>query len=201
MQLGLIAKGAFLLVVVTFSFAPGGAQGPPKPTSARLRPDLAVNYSYLRSNAPPNRCGCFNLNGGSITFAWPIATTPLALVGDVMAAHASGIAPYGYDLTLSAYTAGVRYRPRIDRWPVQTFGQVLIGVAHSSGTLVKGQYSVASNANAAFAANVGGGVDVRAGRRFSLRLVQVDYLLTTIDNGSNDRQNNLRVSAGAVIHF
>ena len=36
--------------------------------------------------------------------------------------------------------------------------------------------------------------------RFSVRLVEADYLLTTFDNGSNNHQNNLRISAGVVLH-
>ena len=46
-----------------------------------------------------------------------------------------------------------------------------------------------------------GGLDLRVNPRFSIRLVEADYLLTTFDNGSNNHQNNLRVSAGVVIHF
>jgi hypothetical protein len=34
-----------------------------------------------------------------------------------------------------------------------------------------------------------------------LTLVEADHLLTTFDNGSNNHQNNLRISAGVVIHF
>ena len=36
---------------------------------------------------------------------------------------------------------------------------------------------------------------------FSARLAEADYLLTTFDNGTNNHQNNLRISAGVVIHF
>ena len=28
-----------------------------------------------------------------------------------------------------------------------------------------------------------------------------DYLLTTVDNGTNNHQNNLRISAGVVVNF
>ena len=83
----------------------------------------------------------------------------------------------------------------------QPFGQVLVGIAHSSGTLVQGKNSVASNAPAAFAANIGGGLDLHATRRFSVRLIQADYIVTTFDNGVNDHQNNLHLGAGVVLHF
>jgi peptidoglycan-associated lipoprotein len=142
-----------------------------------------LDYSYLRSNAPPGDCGCFNLNGGSATFAWTLKPEGhFALVGDITAAHAGSISSSGYDLTLSSYTVGARYRFKVPQPSLQPFGQLLVGIAHSSGSL-------------------GGGLDLRANRRFSVRLVEADYLLTTFDNGTNNHQNNLRVSAGVVMHF
>jgi hypothetical protein len=91
--------------------------------------------------------------------------------------------------------------PRLKHSPLQPFGQVLAGLAHSSGTLVQGSNPGAGNAGAAFAANLGGGLDLGATRRFSVHLIEADYLLTTFDNGSNDHQNSVRVSAGVVVHF
>jgi hypothetical protein len=96
---------------------------------------------------------------------------------------------------------GGRYLPPLRHSSLQPFGQVLLGIAHSSGTLVQGSNPGAANAGAAFAANLGGGLDLRVTPRFSVRLVEADYLLTTFDNGSNNHQNNLRISAGVVIHF
>jgi hypothetical protein len=37
--------------------------------------------------------------------------------------------------------------------------------------------------------------------RISFRLVEATYLLTTVNKGVNQRQNNLRLSAGIVMHF
>jgi peptidoglycan-associated lipoprotein len=188
---------ALLLAFAALSTAAAVAQ------TAAIRPqraELALDYTYLRSNAPVNGCTCFNLNGGSATFAWSLKPAgAFALVGDLSAAHSSGISGAGYDLTLSAYTVGMRYRPRVGQSRLAPFGQLLLGVAHSSGSLVSGQ--IASNASAAFAANLGGGLDLRAGHRFSLRLAEADYLVTTIDNGVNNHQNNLRLSSGLVIRF
>jgi len=163
--------------------------------------EIALDYSYLRSNAPVGDCGCFNLNGGSTTFAWLFGQRNFALVGDVTVAHANAITQGEYGLTLSTFTAGGRYAPRLGHSALRPFGQVLAGVAHSSGSLVEGPNSAASNAGAAFAANAGGGMDMRVSRHFSIRLAEVDYLVTTFKNGVNDHQNNLRVSTGVVLHF
>jgi peptidoglycan-associated lipoprotein len=79
------------------------------------------------------------------------------------------------------------------------FGLAL--VTHSCESLVEEANSATSNAGAAFAASLGGGLDLRASRRFSFRLIEADYLLTTFDNGTNDHQNNLRISTGVVLRF
>lgn len=169
---------------------------PPAPTRA----ELAVDYSFVHSNAPPGSCTCFSLNGGAASFAWSL-TPHFALAGDVDVTHSGGISSGGYSLTLSTYTGGARYLPLAGHKSLQPFGQVLAGVAHASGSLVEGRTPATSNAGAAFAAIVGGGLDIRLKRRFSLRLIEADYLVTTIDNGDNDHQNNLRINAGVAFHF
>jgi hypothetical protein len=52
-----------------------------------------------------------------------------------------------------------------------------------------------------FATRVGGGIDVPLNSRFALRVVQLDYYLTTFANSTNDHQNNLLVGAGLVFHW
>jgi outer membrane immunogenic protein len=187
------------------------------------RPELALGYSYVRSNAPPGGCTCFNQNGGSAEFAWPLWDGQFALVGDVTATYAGGIASGtavssyglktktyvtavagsgGYGLTMSTYTAGMRYVPKMGRrFALQPFGQVLVGVGHASGTLVNGPDTNVGNAGAAFASIMGGGVDWRLKGRWSIRLAEADYLLTTFDNGGNNHQNNLRINTGVVVRF
>jgi outer membrane immunogenic protein len=198
-----------LLTIAAISTAQAFAQeqAAGMPADKPFPAELALDYSYLPSNAPPGGCGCINLNGGSATFAWHLQPERLAkygsfaLVGDVTVAEAGAISGTGDDLTLSTFTAGGRYLPWLGDTRFQPFGQVLIGIAHSSGSLVEGSNPGAANAGAAFAANFGGGVDLRVAHRISIRLVEADYLLTTFDNGSNNHQNNLRISAGVVLHF
>jgi len=204
MRLGIKHPLALLLALASVSAAQGAAQAPVQPASTAEKPyraELALGYTYLHSNAPPGGCGCFNLNGGNATFAWAVVPGKWDLVGDVAADHASNVSAAGYGLTLSAFTAGVRYIPPFHVSSLQPFGQVLLGVAHSSGTLVQTPNAGSANAGAAFATNLGGGLDLKASRRFSIRLIEADYLLTTFDNGSNDHQNIVRVSAGVVVHF
>ena len=200
MRISFKATAALLLAMTAVSARPAAAQAAPTPEKP-LRGELALDYTYLRSNAPPGGCTCFNLNGGSVTLAWPVKQGSFAAVGDIAVAHAGAIAGSGYSLTLSTFTIGARYLPRVGKSPVQPFGQALVGLAHSSGSLVQGNSPAAANAGAAFAANLGGGLDLRVSRRFSIRLVEADYLLTTVDNGSNNHQNNLRINTGVALRF
>jgi outer membrane immunogenic protein len=188
-------KGKFMLSLAAMTFFAGvsthaqtRSQTAPEP-----RPELAVEYNYVHSNAPPGDCGCINLNGGSASFAWPLKVWHLSLVGDVGAAHAGSISSENDDLTLSTYTVGLRYSPHVSAWHLQPWGQVLVGGAHASGSLVSG--------GGAFASLVGGGLDVRATQRFSIRALEADYFVTTFDNGSNNHQNNLRIATGLIFHF
>jgi outer membrane immunogenic protein len=162
-------------------------------------PELALAYNYVHSNTPAGDCGCFSLNGGSATFAWPLRHAGLSLVGDVSVTHAGSISSSGLDLTLGTYTAGARYS--LPGGHLRPFGQVLVGVAHSSGSLVEGSDASTASSGAAFASLMGGGVDLHATHHFSIRLVEADYLLTTFYNGSNNHQNNLRISTGVVLRF
>ena len=104
--------------------------------TSRLAPSWLLTYSYLRSNAPAGRCGCFSLNGGSASLALPIRSSALAIADEVTSTTVSDISTNRYDLAITAYNAGARYSPplRAARW--RPFGQMLVGVAHSDGSLI-----------------------------------------------------------------
>jgi outer membrane immunogenic protein len=191
---------AVLMIFASVSAHHVSAQAVPE-ASGPHHAELALGYSYVLSNAPPGGCGCFNLNGGSATFAWPIKQGNLALVGDVVSAYTNFTSSSGNNLILSTFTAGVRYTLPEGRSSLRPFGQVLAGVAHAGGAAVEAPNPGAANAGASFAGAVGGGIDMRMNEHFLIRLGEVDYLVTTIDNGGNNHQNNLRVDAGVVLRF
>ena len=74
-----------------------------------------------------------------------------------------------------------------------------VGVAH-----VGGDNGLAfSTSNNSFAMAIGAGVDFKVSHRFSVRPLQVDYLMTRFNElglGAQS-QDNLRVSTGVVLHF
>jgi outer membrane immunogenic protein len=196
MKTGMRINCLLLLAVSFTGTAVARAQQPDQPA----RYEFAAAYSYMHSNLPPGGCGCFSLNGASFEIARSIGFGSFALAGDIGVEHAGSVSSTGDSLTLSSYTGGIRYAPRLRR-PVHPFGKVLVGVAHAGGSLAQAPNPAASNAGAAFAAIVGGGFDLRAGSHFAIRLIEADYLVTTFDNAGNDHENNLRISAGVVLHF
>jgi peptidoglycan-associated lipoprotein len=166
-----------------------------------LRADFAVNYSYLRSNAPPGGCTCFNMNGVSFSSAWPLKTGRFAIAGDVTVDLVGNVSGANSSLTITTFTAGARYLLPAGHSPLLPFAEALVGGAHASGNLTASPNPLSNNAGLAFAAVLGGGVDLKLGRRFSWRTVEADYLPTTFDNGSSNHQNNFRVATGFVVHF
>lgn len=170
------------------------------PAEVPQRSEVAVDYSYVHSNAPPGGCGCFSIHGGSVTYAQPFRSGRIAFVFDATTGQSTGVSSSNELVTLMTFTGGVRYRPVMhSRW--KPFGEVLVGVSHAAGSLVNAPNPASSDAALVFASNIGGGVDRRISEHWSLRVVEADYLLTTFNNGDNDHQNNLRLSTGAVYRF
>jgi outer membrane immunogenic protein len=159
--------------------------------------DLFAGYSYVRANPGTSGVDGFNLHGGSASIAYN-ANSWLSGVADFGGYHSNNILGTGVDGTLSTYLFGPRisYRHHSHFTP---FGQVLFGVAHIGGS----DGLAFSTSNNSFAMALGGGVDVNVSHRFSIRPVQVDYLLTRFNEFGNgaQNQNNLRVSTGVVFHF
>ena len=193
-------KFALLLAIAAVSTAKAVAQAAPA-SDVPPRTELALDYTYVHTNAPPGGCGCFNLNGGSATIAWPVRPGKYAIVADLSIGGAGKIDNTNYSLTLGSFSVGGRYQLSTGRSSFHPFAQVLVGATRATGTLVLPPNPAAPGSNLEFSAIAGGGVDLRTSRRISLRLVEADYFVTTFANGVNDHQNNLRLSSGLVIHF
>ena len=161
--------------------------------------EVAAGYNFVHANAPPTGCGCFSMNGGSAS-ALRQFNPALGLVGEFNGATNNKVDSAGHSLTLLTYLVGPRYRFAPSRGRFGPFAQILIGGAHASGGLYAASGSLSGTANA-FAASMGGGVDVAPNSRLSLRLVQAEYLLTLLPNAVNSRQNNFNLTTGVAIHF
>jgi outer membrane immunogenic protein len=161
--------------------------------------DAAAAYHWVRTNAGPGECGCFGTNGGGVSGSWNFHG-PWSAVVDISAETTSGAPPVNNSLTLVSYLAGARYKipqPWFEgNHKPSPFAQIILGAAHAGG----GEAGVADGSYR-FATRIGGGIDVPLNSHFSVRVVQIDYYLTTFANATNDHQNNLLVGAGIVYHW
>jgi Outer membrane protein beta-barrel domain len=157
--------------------------------------DLGANYSFLRAD-PAGGAESFNSSGGSISVAWH-AKPWLDAAADFSGYNFGG-QPQGVSGHLLTYTIGPRVRFPHEWRHWTPFGQVLAGGARVGGTL-SGQ-SAGENG---FALMLGGGADFRINAHLAARVFDVEYLMTRFDRVTNTPgiQNDLRISAGVVLHF
>ena len=116
--------------------------GTPNPSVAgRTQSDVApleitFVYSYLRSNANPGQCGCFNMNGGNVEGALHLYrgfSAPKEFSGENTASVNNG----GRGLSLVSFAAGPRFSFSFHR-KFAPFAQDLFGVAHGFQFLLSG---------------------------------------------------------------
>ena len=170
--------------------------------------DLFVGYSFVRfsTNTFVN-----STTTSKETFNWHGLTGALAgnvnrwfsLVGDFGAYRIKDLPP---SITGSAYTYlfGPQFSHRGERWT--PFVHALFGGATLADIQVSTSPSPSAFFNRSFSANsfataLGGGVDVNFNKHIGARLFQAEYLMTRFTDGNNNKQNNMRASAGLVLHF
>jgi opacity protein-like surface antigen len=159
--------------------------------------DVFAGYSYVRENPSTSGVDSFSLNGGSASLTYHVKDW-VSAVADFGGYHNGNILGSGVDGTLSTYLFGPRVSYRSYR-RITPFAEALFGVAHAGASIAGGS----AGSQNAFGMAIGVGADYRLNNRFSLRPIQVDYLLTRFPEGtgSNQTQNNLRASTGIVVHF
>jgi peptidoglycan-associated lipoprotein len=166
----------------------------------------AVNFRYSAqvSNAPAGNCGCFVLEGAAADADWRIAGLGAAhgmsfsFAADVGVEHTGAVADAPYGLTLTTLAAGPRLW--LPAHKARIFGQALLGFAHGSNSEFPQNNTLVPSANS-FALDLGGGADYAISKRFAVRVLQLDYLRTSLPNISTNWQNNLRLGAGVTLHF
>jgi peptidoglycan-associated lipoprotein len=201
MRFRMIASAIFLLAAMALSAASARAQSAVsgKPV-ASLPVELALTYNWAHSNAPPGGCGCFSLNGAGLQLAWPVGRKGFAFTADISVVDQPNALSTGNSLTLGTFLVGAQYRAaKADRrW--QPFAEILAGGSHASGKMIASN-PAASGATLNFAGEAGGGLDLRLSRHWLWRAVQADYMAGTVNNGSNNHQNILRVNTGVALRF
>lgn len=195
-------KGLFFVAAFFFSWF--------SVSSARAQDTIQIfgGYSYLRPSVtvesfqacpvgvtPPcvGNPGALNthpnLNGWELSGTWN--------VHGWLGATADFSGHYGTDQGSSVHYQTYLFGPQVHLpGPVSPFAHVLVGGAHESISTGSGS-AIAASANA-FAVAAGAGIDIHAAPFASVRVIQIDYLVTRFGSAT---QNQPRVSAGIVLHF
>ncbi|MGD0481536.1 MAG: hypothetical protein ABSA42_15290 [Terracidiphilus sp.] len=160
--------------------------------------EVSFAYSYLRSNANPGQCGCFNMNGGNVEAGLHVYRG-FSAVADFSGESTGSVNNGGQGLSLISFTAGPRFSFAFHRRFVP-FAQGLFGAVHGFNSYFPVTAGPTGTATG-FAMIAGGGFDVRVARHVAFRPIEADYFLTRLPNGINGAQNNLRLSAGIVLRF
>lgn len=180
-------------------------QRPVKPTPAEM--DVAITYVAERAKIASIDCGCFWLEGGAMNAAVTFYRG-LGVAANLTGGHASNIEP-GVDLDKVSFMMGPRYTYQLKNWfghdfgrpgGARIFGEGLIGGVHSFNTVVPTSAGVGGAASS-FVFQVGGGVDLPLRKGIGIRLFEADYVRSTLPNGGNSIQNDLRLAAGISFHF
>ena len=196
-----LLAGVCLLVGST-----GWAQQSQKPLahSAAISTDLALTFAAERSQVMPGQSFWFKGGGADAaeTF-WRGFGVAASITGD----SASNLAP-GVNANKLTYLGGPRYT--YTAWKgnagatsqrrVQIFAQGIVGTVHGFDGFYPASPAPTTSANS-FAVQAGGGLNLYLTKSFGIRLIEADYVRTSLPNGAANTQNDMRLAFGATYHF
>jgi outer membrane protein OmpA-like peptidoglycan-associated protein len=164
--------------------------------------DLFAGYSYIRFRTDAGTKEGFNLHGFTGALAGNVNRW-FSLVGDFGVYRIKDLPP---SVSGSAYTFlfGPQFSRRGERWT--PFFHALFGAARladiQASTVPTGSaFFNRSFSQNSFATALGGGLDANINKHVGIRVFQAEYLLTKFTDGGDNKQDNLRASAGLVLHF
>jgi hypothetical protein len=176
-----------------------------KPSPATI--DVAITYVAERAKIASTPCGCFWLEGAGMN-ATVTFYRGLGVAANLTGGHASGVLP-GVDLDKVSFMMGPRYTYQRSNWfghdvgqngGFRIFGEGLIGGVHAFNTVVPSSAGVAG-AGSSFVFQVGGGVDRTLHKTIGIRIVEADYVRSTLPNAASNTQHDLRLAAGISFRF
>ena len=179
------------------------AQQSQKP--ATVSTDLAATFAVEHSQVVPGQSKFWFKGGGAdaaVTF-WKGLGLAVAITGD----HAANVSP-GVDANKFSYLGGPRYTwtawtgksSKTDQRRLQIFGQGLFGEAHGFDGLYPATGGATFSANS-FAMQAGGGLNLYLNRNWGIRLLEADYVRTTLPNAAANAQNDMRLTFGITYHI
>lgn len=171
-------------------------------SSSHPAADLFFGYSFVRFNPNAGVKENFNLHGAIAAIAGNVNRW-FSVVGD-FGFYTIRSLPPGVKAKAYTYMFGPQFSHRGERWT--PFAHALFGAARISNVTISGTPTGSLFFNApfsqnAFATALGGGVDLNFNKHLGWRLFQGEYLLTKFHDGTDNSQNNFRLSTGLVVHF
>ncbi len=193
-SLGLLS---FTLVLLCATAA-GQASAGGSPPSVVDRVDASAGFNFIRANAPPGNCHCFDTLGGYGSVGYHI-TNWISIQGEVTGQHATDIGTLGQDLTLITYAGGPRFSVPGRRFV--PFVQGLFGEAKATDSYFPTGNGGSTSSASSFALLAGGGLDYNITRHLGIRVFNVEFLRTSFPNGTDNSQNHLSLGAGLIARF
>jgi outer membrane immunogenic protein len=192
------------LAVASLALAPGaGAQQTGGEGGGFPPIDVTATYTAEHAKiSPSGDCGCFWLQGGSAE-GNVFLFHGLSAVAELTGSHVGNITP-GVDVSQIAVMGGPRYTLGTSRWTdrifgsqhrTSFFGEALFGGVHAFDGVYPASTGLKTTATA-FSMQVGGGFNIRLKKNLALRAFEVDYVRTSLPNGTTDSQHDLRLAAG-----
>ncbi len=99
---------------------------------------------------------------------------------------------FDIDATLHNLLGGVEIKDNSKETRVKPFAHFLAGFAHAK---LDANFAGVSESDTGFAAVIGGGIDIRLGKRADLRIIQFDYNPSRL---FDETQHNYRIGVGIV---
>lgn len=161
--------------------------------------ELSFDYSYLHTNLSPSKCNCFGMNGGTTQAVIPF-NHYLSLAMELTGEKTGLVPSTSSGLSLVVFTAGPRlsYRSKTGLTP---YVQAGFGGAHGFASIFPTSSGGLADTASSLAVSLGGGVEYTLSRHFAIRPAQINYLLTRLPNGYNNRQNNLQIESGIILRI
>lgn len=159
--------------------------------------DVAIIYDSAAGQTDQN--SVFWMYGGSVQFHDRFYKN-WGAVADFSMLKTKNMASSGVPLTLMMETFGPRYTYSLPKLKSGIYAQGLVGhVAGLNGVFPGVNGSVPSAGS--FAANVGGGVNVKIAKTLAWRAVEASWLRTALPSQTGSAQNNLRLGSGMIFSF
>jgi hypothetical protein len=157
-----------------------------------LRPSITAEVDVPTSTTTSNQ----NLNGWELSGTYKLLPF-FGLTADFSGHYGSAVNNGG---TAGASQEFFMAGPQVSLPShISPFAHVLVGGTHQSiGSGLYGGFPVLPTSSTGFALAVGGGIDVKLIPHIWVRAIQVDYMSTHLNGGT---QSEPRISAGVVIHL